>query len=109
MSERQNTPEVQRDSGGHWLPGQSANAGGRRKSTREIEAMLDAEHRTVPKMRITYRKLRKAAHAELESGQNQGFTKLYLERVQGPVKDLDVDLSDAPTEALNYLREKLRQ
>ncbi len=37
-----------------------------------------------------------------------GFMKLYLNRILGPEKQFDdnIDLSDAPAEVLDYLRQK---
>lgn len=38
---------------------------------------------------------------------NPAFMALYLDRVLGPVKELKIDLSDAPDEVVEYLAEKL--
>jgi len=114
-------PDVPRGEAGKWLPGHSANPGGKPKKLREIEAMLDAEHRTVANMREVFLRLKALALGEIvhvvdREGNvdvalkaDARFMALYLDRVMGPVKDLEIDLSDAPTEALLYLRDKLRQ
>jgi len=97
-------------------PGVSGNPGGKPKKLREIEAMLDAEHRNVANMREVFARLKALAMGEVvfipsEDGEIQvslksdpAFMKLYLERVLGPVKDIEPDLSDAPPEVLDYLR-----
>jgi|SoimicmetaTmtHMA_FD_contig_61_162114_length_649_multi_2_in_0_out_0_2 hypothetical protein len=102
-------------------PGVSGNPGGKPKKLREIEAMLDQEHRTVANMREVFGRLKALALGEIihvtdregnvdvELKADSRFMGLYLDRVMGPVKDLEIDLSDAPSEALAYLREKLRQ
>lgn len=85
--------------------GVSGNPGGRPKALREIEAMLNAEHRTVANMREVFNTLKLLA-LRGEKG-DSGYAKLYLERVLGPVKDLDdLDdlLRDAPPEAIEFLR-----
>jgi hypothetical protein len=99
--------------------GNRANPGGRPKKLREIEAMLDAEHRTVANMRGVFTRLKALAmgevvtamvpggdgEMELKIDAHPGFMKLYLERVIGPVKDVEeIDLSDAPPEVIDYLR-----
>ncbi len=112
-------PDVPRGEAGKWLPGTSPNPGGKPKKLREIEAMLDAEHRTVENMRAVFAKLKAIAlgEATCETVTKDGdviefrppadgaFAKLYLERVLGPVKEVEeIDLSDAPPEVLTYLR-----
>jgi hypothetical protein len=80
-------------------------SGGRPKALRDIEAMLNAEHRTVESMREVFATV-KALALRGEKG-DSGYLKLYLERVLGPVKDLDdLDelLKDAPPEAIEFLR-----
>ncbi len=110
MSARESTPsDVPRGEAGKWLPGHSANPGGIRKRTAEIERMLDEDFRSVAKMRFVYRKLRRAALRELEDGKNEGFTKLLLERLQGPVKEAAVNLEGVSDAALAELRTVLRQ
>lgn len=122
MSDRDNTgPDVPRGEAGKWLPGTSPNPGGKPKKLREIEQMLDQEHRTVGNMREVFRRLKalalgevvrvvdKDGNVDVELKADSRFMALYLDRVLGPVKDLEIDLSDAPKEALSYLAEKLRQ
>lgn len=77
-------------------------SGGRPKALREIEAMLNAEHRTVANMREVFATV-KALALRGEKG-DSGYLKLYLERVLGPVKDIEIDLTDAPPEVISYLR-----
>jgi hypothetical protein len=122
MTKREITsPDVPRGEAGKWLPGTSPNPGGKPKKLREIEAMLDQEHRTVANMREVFGRLKALAlgeivhvtdregNVDIELKADSRFMGLYLDRVMGPVKDLEIDLSDAPSEALAYLREKLRQ
>lgn len=98
----------------------------RGKRLREMERMLNAEHRNVEKSKELYTRLRALALGEVivvpYCGPNgdielkatltadPAFMKLYLDRVYGPVKPLEdesLDLSDAPTETIEYLRVKL--
>ena len=108
-----------RDAKGRLLPGQTANPGGRPKKLREIEAMLDKEHRDPAKMREVFDRLRALAMGEavtvpvpggdgetmVEIQADAHFMKLYLERVMGPVKDLEVDMSDWPDEVVKWWAE----
>jgi hypothetical protein len=102
-----------------WVKGgTSPNPGGRPKKLVEIERMLDDEHRTVENMSRTFDKLRSLATEdrvrtvitkkgdaiEIVTPPDPAFMRLYLERVMGPVRDLEPDLSDAPDEVINYLR-----
>src|SRR5580698_9533960 len=104
MSTIDNIPPEKRRGNPAWVKGGgSPNPGGRPKALREIEAMLDSEHRTVENMRETYRRLKELAFA----GERDGFFKLYLERLQGPVREIEIDLDDAPQEVIDYLA-KLR-
>jgi hypothetical protein len=85
--------------------GYTGNPGGRPKALKEIERMLNEEHRTVESMREVFATV-KALALRGEKG-DSGYLKLYLERVLGPVKDLDdLDelLKDAPPEAIEFLR-----
>lgn len=93
---------VPRGEGGKWLPGTSPNPGGRSRRLREIEDMLDAEHRTVENMREAFGQLRAMALGEIVEVKYKGkvvgiqlkcdpaFMKLYLERILGPVADGEV-------------------
>jgi hypothetical protein len=104
---QQNKPAVARDERGRLVKGTAPpNPGGRPKGIREIEAMLNAEHRTAENMRHVFREL-KALALRGDKGDAQ-YMKLYLERVLGPVKDVeDLDrlLADAPPEVVAYIRE----
>jgi hypothetical protein len=103
-----------------WKPGQSGNPGGRPKKLVAIERMLDEDFRNVDKMREHFKRLEKLAFddqtrtvmgkygpCDITEPPNPAFTKLYLERVLGPVKEIEPDLSDAPDEVIDYLRGKL--
>lgn len=108
----------------NWVAGgPSPNPGGRKRTLVEIERMLDAEFRDVESMRENFTRLRDLA---LNGVVNEVYTKdgalcgrkvthhpaylaMLLDRTIGPVKDLEIDLSDAKPEHLEYLREKLRQ
>lgn len=100
--------------------GYTGNPGGRPKVLREIEAMLNAEHRTVDNMREVFGRLKALAMGEVVTIRTKdgeikidlraepGFMKLYLERILGPVKDLDdLDklMEDAPPEVVEWIRE----
>jgi hypothetical protein len=82
--------------------GTSGNPGGRPKVLREIEAMLDKEHRNVANMKQVFDMLRLLA-LRGEPG-DAAYAKLYLERVLGPVKELEIDLTDAPPEVVAFLK-----
>ena len=99
--------------------GYTGNPGGRPKALKEIERMLNEEHRTVDNMRAVYARLKflalgepvevtfRGAVVRIDLKADPAFMKLYLERVVGPVKDLDdLDelLKDAPPEAIEFLR-----
>ena len=110
-----------RGKGRPFLPGETGNAGGRPKSIREVEAMLDAEHRSVDKMRETFALVRKVAHGVDEPVFYQGavcgtvrkydgkWMELYLLRVLGPVRDVDAAevFKDAPPEVLKWAVDNL--
>ncbi len=87
---------------GKFAPGNRANPGGKPKALREIEAMLNKEHRNVAKMREVFDTIRMLA-LRGEKG-DSGYAKLYLERILGPVKDIEIDLSDAPPEVVAFLK-----
>jgi transcriptional/translational regulatory protein YebC/TACO1 len=124
MSERDKTgPVVPRGDAGKWLPGASPNPGGRPRRLVEVEAMLDAEFRDVASIREAFTVLRKLA---LQGATNDVFDKegnvcgekttyhpaymqMLFDRLLGPVKDLDVDLTGVSPEALSELRSVLKQ
>lgn len=95
-------------------------SGGRPAKLREIEAMLDAEHRNVENMREVFARLKFLALGEpvlvmhrghevrIELKAHPEFMRLYLERVLGPVKELIPDewLADAPDEVVEWLRRR---
>lgn len=82
--------------------------------------MLDQEHRTPQNMRAVFDRLRQLATEDRVSvfmskkGQpvesvtppDPAFMRLYLERVLGPVKDLEPDLADAPEAVLRWYAER---
>jgi hypothetical protein len=107
VSERQNRPaaDAKRQKDGRFGPGNGANPGGRPKALKDIERMLNDRHRTAENMRGVFDQLLVLA-VRGEKG-DAAYMKLYLERVLGPVKDLDdLDdlLKDAPPEAIEFLR-----
>lgn len=83
--------------------------------------MLDAEFRTVEDMRRAFTRLRALAMGELveildkktgevirvELKAAPEFMKMYLERLMGPVRELQVELTDAPKEVVNWIAENL--
>jgi hypothetical protein len=99
--------------------GVSGNPGGKPKALREIEAMLDAEHRTVENMRAVFGKIREVSMGVVKDVWHKGavcgqeieysaaWMDLYVNRLLGPVKELKIDLTDAPDEVVAYLAEKL--
>lgn len=123
MAEIESKPtEKKRRGNPNWIKGGSSpNPGGKPKKLVEIEAMLDAEHRTVANMKEVFAQLRAMATENIISRwidkdgnehesikqPNPAFMQLYLERILGPVKELKIDLSDAPDEVVAYLAEKL--
>lgn len=101
-----------------WVKGgRSPNPGGKPKKLADIERMLDAEHRTVENMKEVFAQLRAMATENVisrwtdkDGGEHESvrqpnpqFMSLYLERTLGPVKPIDLDLTDAPPEALKWL------
>jgi hypothetical protein len=114
------TPERRkRGPGRPFLPGQTGNAGGVPKWRRELEAMLDAEHRTPAQLRETFALIRRVAHGVEEPVYYKGeivghvvkydgaWMELYLNRVLGPVKDIKIDLTEAPEEVVQWIAENL--
>lgn len=87
---------------GKFAPGNRANPGGKPKALREIEAMLDREHRNVTNMKAVFDTIRMLA-LRGDKG-DSGYAKLYLERILGPAKDIEIDLSDAPPEVVAFLK-----
>src|SRR5215831_12567531 len=118
-SNKPEQPKRPRGPGRPFQPGQSGNPGGKPKKLREIEAMLDAEHRDPEKMRETFALIRQVAHGVDEPVLYKGevcghvrkyesaWMQLYLDRVLGPVKDIDVDLTDAPDEVVKWWAENV--
>jgi hypothetical protein len=98
--DRQSTPPAKKSPVG--TKGYTGNPGGRPKALREIEAMLNREHRNVANMKLVFDTIRMLA-LRGEKG-DSGYAKLYLERVLGPVKDIDIDLTDAPPEVIEFLK-----
>lgn len=99
----QNTPATKRTPVGQ--KGYTGNPGGRPKALKDIERMLNDKHRTVDNMRGVFDQL--LALAVRGDKGDAAYMKLYLERVLGPVKDLDdLDelLKDAPPEAIEFLK-----
>jgi hypothetical protein len=120
--EPQNRPPVVRGSKGRVAKGSpSLNPGGRPKKLVEIERMLDEEHRTVANVKEVFAQLKAMAteavitrHTDKEGNTtesirqpNPAFMALYLDRILGPVKELKIDLTDAPDEVVAYQAEKL--
>jgi hypothetical protein len=100
----QNTPAAKRKTP-VGQKGYTGNPGGRPKALKDIERMLNDRHRAVENMRGVFDQL--LALATRGSKGDAAYMKLYLERVLGPVKDLDdLDelLKDAPPEAIEFLR-----
>jgi hypothetical protein len=103
---------------GTFAPGQSGNPGGVPKWRREIEQMLNDEHRTPEQMRETFALIRKVAHGVEEpvyyKGEvcgaimkyDGGWMQMYLDRVLGPVRDTDIDLSNAPDSVVRWWAEE---
>lgn len=120
MSERETTVTdvVSREADGRWKAGQSANPGGKSRKLRDIERMLDEEHRDIDKMREVFARLRFLALGEpvmvmfrgkevrIDLKADPAFMKLYLDRVLGPVKELisEDELADAPDVVIDWLR-----
>jgi len=123
MPDLGNQPPAKRKRGNPAMVkgGPSLNPGGRPKKLVEIERMLDAEHRTPDNMREVFTRLKELAMEDMitahtdEKGvehitrrpPNPAFMALYLDRILGPVKELKIDLTDAPDEVVAYLAEKL--
>lgn len=99
-----------------WVKGgPSPNPGGKRKVLREIEDMIDSEFRTPETIReaLTACKTYGFSHETgvnseggeiMLRGPDAGFAKIFFDRVLGPVKEIETDLSDAPPEVLEYIR-----
>lgn len=102
VKEPQSKRPVARTPDGRIAKGASGNPGGKPKALREIEAMLDREHRNVANMKTVFDTIRMLA-LRGDKG-DSGYAKLYLERILGPVKDIEIDLSDAPPEVVAFLK-----
>jgi len=110
----------ERQIGRPFPKGTSGNPGGKPRWAREIQKMLDDEHRTVENMRQVFARLRVLAMGEtIEVAHKDGtvvvklkaipdFMRLYLERVMGPVEAIKVDLKDAPDEVVTWLAENVQ-
>jgi hypothetical protein len=113
-------PPKQPGNGGGFKPGydpRRGRNGGRTNRLAEIQRMLDDEHRTVENLRETYGILRQVAHGVDEPVYYKGevcghvrkydsaFMALYLNRIQGPIKELisEDDLADAPDAVVEWL------
>jgi len=104
------------------------NPGGRPRKLRDLQRMLNQEHRTIENMREVLTRLRALALGEIitvpyldpdgmtyqlkaELQADARFMQLYLDVVMGPKRGFDdsdsMDLSDAPTEVIEYLRIKV--
>ncbi|HEX5370008.1 MAG TPA: hypothetical protein VFY10_11385 [Dehalococcoidia bacterium] len=123
MSEPGSRGPEERLPNGRFPPGVSGHPSGRPRRLIEIEAMLNAEFRDVATVREAFQVLKKLA---LQGVTNDVFDKngdvcgqkttyhpaymqMLLDRLIGPVKESPIDLSDETDEALQKLREKLRQ
>src|SRR5262245_8800497 len=122
MPEMGNQPPGKRRRGNPAMVkgGPSLNPSGRPRKLVEIEAMLDAEHRTVKNMRDVFARLKALALGEvIEVTDKEGnvvgvdlradprFMELYLNRILGPVKELKVDMSDWPDEMVRFFAERV--
>lgn len=119
MSTNGDTPRGER---GLWMPGVSPNPGGKPRKLREIEAMIDAEYRTVEDVRQGFLVLRDLAFNGVRNPvfssrgvplgekvtHHPAYLEMWFNRILGPVKELDLDFSDATDDQLNYLRDKLK-
>lgn len=119
---------VKRDEKGRLAKGSNLNPGGRPRALAEIQMMLDIEHRSLPKMREVFSKLRAFALGEsvivphltddgtrlelkAEVQADPRFMALYLAYVVGPPKPVENELpaqlqeilKDAPPEVMRYL------
>ena len=123
MADLGNLPPVKRKRGNPAMVkgGPSLNPSGRPKKLVEIERMLDAEHRTVENMKEVFAQLKAMATENVisrwtdkDGGEhesirqpNPAFMAMYLDRILGPVKELKLDLADAPEEVVTWLAENL--
>ena len=123
MPDLQNKPPEKRRRGNPAMVkgAPSLNPGGRPKKLVEIEKMLDAEHRTVANVKEVFAQLRAMATENVisrwtdkDGGEhesirqpNPAFMAMYLDRILGPVKDLALDLTDAPEGVLRWVADNL--
>jgi len=123
------TSTVVRDAHGRVMKGSGAvhRGGSRPKRIREFEALLNKEHRNMDKMRELFNRLRALAMGDIvlvpvctaegtievkaELHADARFMQLYLDRLLGPAKAFedDFDLSDAPSEVIEYLRVRVQR
>ena len=123
MADLGNLPPVKRKRGNPAMVkgGPSLNPGGRPKKLVEIEKMLDEEHRNVASVKEVFAQLKAMATENVisrwtdkDGGEhesirqpNPAFMAMYLDRILGPVKELKIDLADAPEEVVTWLAENL--
>lgn len=115
---------VPRAPDGKWLPGTSPNPSGRSRKLREIEEMLDREHRSVEGMQEVFARLKalalgevitvidKDGEVEISLRAEPAFMKLYLERTLGPVADgevIDSKVEKRLREMLEFAEEEARR
>jgi len=117
MREMGKQPPVKRRRGNPAMVkgGPSLNPSGRPKKLVAIEAMLDSEHRNLDNMKAVFDRLRALALGEVVTVTDQhgrtdielqadpAYMKLYLERVMGPVRELEPDLSHLPDDVIRAL------
>ena len=121
MPDTQKRPSANHTAKGKFAPGNRANPGGRPKKLVEIERMLDEEHRNVASVKEVFAQLKAMATENVisrwtdkDGGEhesirqpNPAFMAMYLDRILGPVKELKLDLADAPEEVVTWLAENL--
>jgi hypothetical protein len=81
-----------------WRAGQSGNPGGSSHKQRDLNAAV-RDTQTPERVRMVM----EALFIRATRGFDVAAAKVYLDRVVGPVTPEDVDLSEAPTEVLEWL------